>query len=83
MHLEQTADISLVTRQGGGLMLSKWDLDTKSLGRALERLLSDPEMRAIMLRLEALQDQIDGPASAATETVSFLGTWRPRRRQTA
>ncbi len=41
MHLEQTDNLSLVTRQGAGLTLSKWDLNRHSLGCALERLLTD------------------------------------------
>ena len=73
MHLEQTGNLSLVTRQGAGLMLSKWDLNRRSLGRALERLLTDSSMRENMLRLKALQDKVDGPATAAREIVSFLG----------
>ncbi len=77
MHLEQTGNLSLVTRQGAGLMLSKWDLNRRSLGRALERLLSDPSLRANMLRLQALQEKVDGPANAAREIVAFLGASRP------
>jgi UDP:flavonoid glycosyltransferase YjiC (YdhE family) len=72
MHLEQTGNLSLVTRQGAGLMLSKWDLNRRSLGRALERLLSDGALRDNMLRLKALQDQVDGPTNAAREIVQFL-----------
>jgi UDP:flavonoid glycosyltransferase YjiC (YdhE family) len=73
MHLEQTGNLSLVTRQGAGLLLSKWDLNRRSLGRALERLLADASLRANMLRLKALQDKVDGPAIAAREIVDFLG----------
>jgi UDP:flavonoid glycosyltransferase YjiC (YdhE family) len=73
MHLEQTGNLSLVTRQGAGLMLSKWDLNRRSLGRALERLLTDASLRQNMLRLKALQDRVDGPAIAAREIVKFLG----------
>ena len=74
MQLEQTGNISLVTRQGAGLMLSKWDLNARSLGRSLERLLSDSDMKANMLRLKAIQDEVDGPANAAGEIVRFLGS---------
>ena len=77
MHLEQTGNISLVTRQGAGLMLSKWDLNARSLGRGLERLLSDSNMGTNMLRLKALQDEVDGPATAAGEIVRFLGASDP------
>jgi UDP:flavonoid glycosyltransferase YjiC (YdhE family) len=73
MHLEQTGNLSLVTRQGAGLMLSKWDLNHSSLDRALERLLTDSSLREAMLRLKALQDQVDGPTIAAKEIVNFLG----------
>ncbi|MCA1753160.1 MAG: glycosyltransferase [Spirochaeta sp.] len=73
MQLEQTGNISLVTRQGAGVMLSKWDLNARSLGRALERLLSDSDMKANMLRLKTIQDEADGPADAAGEIVRFLG----------
>jgi UDP:flavonoid glycosyltransferase YjiC (YdhE family) len=73
MHLEQTGNLSLVTRQGAGLMLSRWDLNRRSLGRALERLLADASLRQNMLRLKALQDKVDGPANAAREIVNFLG----------
>lgn len=73
MHLEQTGNLSLVTRQEAGLMLSKWDLNQRSLGRALENLLSDTSMQENMLRLKSLQDQVDGPAIAAREIVQFLG----------
>lgn len=77
MHLEQTGNLSLVTRQRAGLMLSKWDLNRRSLGRALERLLSDASLRENMLRLKALQDTVDGPAIAAREIVNFLGAFSP------
>lgn len=77
MHLEQTGNLSLVTRQGAGLMLSKWDLNRRSLGRALERLLSDASLRQNMQRLKDLQDRVDGPAIAAQEIVSFLGASNP------
>jgi UDP:flavonoid glycosyltransferase YjiC (YdhE family) len=73
MHLEQTGNLSLVTRQGAGLMLSKWDLNRRSLGRALERLLTDASLRENMLRLKTFQDKADGPATAAREIVKFLG----------
>jgi len=77
MHLEQTGNLSLVTRQGAGLMLSKWDLNRRSLSRALERLLTDSSLRENMLRLKALQDKVDGPAIAAQEIVNFLGASNP------
>ena len=77
MHLEQTGNLSLVTRQGAGLMLSKWDLNRRSLGRALERLLTDANLRVNMLRLKSLQDKVDGPAIAAREIVNFLGASNP------
>jgi UDP:flavonoid glycosyltransferase YjiC (YdhE family) len=76
MHLEQTGNLSLVTRQGAGLLLSKWDLNRRSLGRALERLLTDPSLRRNMLRLKGLQDQVDGAANAGREIVTFLAGGR-------
>jgi UDP:flavonoid glycosyltransferase YjiC (YdhE family) len=78
MHLEQTGNLSLVTRQGAGLMLSKWDLNRRSLGRALERLLTDTSLRENMLRLKSLQDEVDGPAIAAGEIVKFLRASTPK-----
>jgi UDP:flavonoid glycosyltransferase YjiC (YdhE family) len=81
MHLEQTGNLSLVTRQNAGLMLSKWDLNRRSLGRALERLLRDTGLRQNMLRLKAIQDQVDGPAVAAREIVRFLGASNPNMEQ--
>lgn len=77
MHLEQTGNLSLVTRQGAGLMLSKWDLNRRSLGRALERLLTDASLRKNMLRLKALQDKVDGAAIAAREIMNILGASSP------
>jgi UDP:flavonoid glycosyltransferase YjiC (YdhE family) len=79
MHLEQTGNLSLVTRQGAGLMLSKWDLNSRSLSRALERLLGDTSLRDNMLRLKALQDKVDGAAVAAQEIVKFLGVSNPSK----
>ncbi len=77
MHLEQTGNLSLVTRQGAGLMLSKWDLNYRSLCRALEHLLTDYSLRENMLRLKALQYQVDGPTIAAREIVNYLGASSP------
>jgi UDP:flavonoid glycosyltransferase YjiC (YdhE family) len=59
-------------------MLSKWDLNRRSLGRALERLLADASLRENMLRMETLQDKVAGPASAAREIVDFLGALKPK-----
>lgn len=81
LPLEQTGNLSLVTRQGAGLLLSKWDINQRSLSRALERLLSDASLRENMLRLKALQDKVDGPANAAREIVSFLGASKSRMEQ--
>jgi UDP:flavonoid glycosyltransferase YjiC (YdhE family) len=72
MHLEQTGNLSLVTRRRAGLMLSKWDLNRRSLSRALQHLLADTYARSNMLHLKSLQDQVDGAARAATEIVRFL-----------
>ena len=72
MHLEQAGNISLVTRQNAGVMLSKTELNRHKLVSALEQLVSKPHFRQSMLRLKALQDRVDGAAIAANELVSFL-----------
>jgi UDP:flavonoid glycosyltransferase YjiC (YdhE family) len=79
MHLEQTGNLSLVTRQRAGLMLSKWDLNRRSLGCALEKLLNESTLRENMLRLKSLQDKVDGPAVAAGEIVKFLDATNGRK----
>jgi len=38
MHLEQAGNISLVERQGAGMMLSKLDLTPRKLGACLEKI---------------------------------------------
>jgi UDP:flavonoid glycosyltransferase YjiC (YdhE family) len=82
MHLEQTGNLSLITRQGAGLMLSKWDLNQRSLSCALEKLLSESTMLENMLRLKSLQDKVDGPAVAAGEIMKFLGAANGRKEVT-
>jgi UDP:flavonoid glycosyltransferase YjiC (YdhE family) len=82
MHLEQTGNLSLVTRQGAGLMLSKWDLNQRSLSRALEQVLGNSSLRENMMRLKSLQDKLDGPAIAAREIVNFLGASSPKMETT-
>ena len=72
MHLEQAENISLVTHQSAGIMLSKQELTRRKLGGALERLVSDASFRRNMLRLKELQDRGDGAAHAASEIVDFL-----------
>lgn len=72
MQLEQAGNISLVTRQRAGIMLSKMDLTRRQLGSALERLVSDPSFRQNMLRLKKLQERVDGATNAASEIVRFL-----------
>jgi UDP:flavonoid glycosyltransferase YjiC (YdhE family) len=54
-------------------MLSKWDLNRRSLGRTLKRLLADASLRQNMLRLKAFQDKVDGAAVAAKVIVRYLG----------
>ena len=73
MHLEQAGNISLVKRQGAGLMLTRLDLNRQKLARALERLVTEPGFRQNMGRLKGLQDEVDGPRTAAEEIVRFLG----------
>ena len=72
MHLEQAGNISLVTRQNAGVMLSKYELNRQKLASALEQLVSKPRFRQNMLRLKALQDRVDGAAIASKELVNFL-----------
>jgi UDP:flavonoid glycosyltransferase YjiC (YdhE family) len=72
-HMEQAGNISLVTRQGAGLMLTKLDLDRARLADALEKLVADHSYRDNMHRLKRLQDPIDGAARTAEEIVRFLG----------
>ena len=70
--MEQAGNISLVARQGAGLMLTRLDLDRPRLAAALEKLVEDRSYRDNMLRLKQRQDPIDGAAKAADEIVRFL-----------
>ncbi|MDJ0774079.1 MAG: glycosyltransferase, partial [Mastigocoleus sp. MO_167.B18] len=72
MHQEQAGNISLVKKQGAGIMLWKQELTKKRLTSALEMLVTDFEYRENMKRLKLEQDQIDGAAKAAQEIVNFL-----------
>ena len=72
MHGEQAGNISLVARQGAGIMLSRLDLKKKKLAAVLEKLITDPSYKANMHRLKQHQDTIDGAAKAAQEIVRFL-----------
>lgn len=72
MHLEQAGNISLVARQGAGIMLSKQDLTRRKLGSALEKLVTDSSFPANMQRLRELQDNVDGARNAAREIIRFL-----------
>ena len=72
MHGEQAGNISLVKRQGAGIMLPKMALNRRRLANALERIVNDPRYRENMLRLKNLQDPIDGSAKAAVEMIRFL-----------
>ena len=72
-YVPSEADAFRQARADAGLILSKWDINRCSLGRALEQLLSDSRLRENMLRLKSLQDKVDGPAVAAREIVKFLG----------
>lgn len=72
MHLEQAGNISLVQRQGAGILLSPLDLTPKKLGAALERLTTEDGFRKNMRHLKTLQDRIDGASVAARELVGFL-----------
>jgi UDP:flavonoid glycosyltransferase YjiC (YdhE family) len=81
MHLEQTDNLSLITRQGAGLMLSKWDLNRCSLGCTMEKLLSESTLRENMLRLKSLQDKVDVSTVAAGEIMKFLGATNNGRKE--
>jgi len=72
MQQEQAGNISLVKRQGAGIMLWKQELTRKHLASALETLVTDSQFRENMKRLKLEQDQIDGAAKAAQEIVNFL-----------
>ncbi len=72
MHQEQAGNISLVKRQGAGIMLWKQELTRKNLASALETLVSNAQFRENMKRLKLEQDQVDGAAKAAQEIVNFL-----------
>ncbi len=72
MHQEQAGNISLVKRQGAGIMLWKQELTRKHLAIALETLVTDSRFRENMKRLKLEQDRIDGAAKAAQEIVDFL-----------
>jgi len=72
MHLEQAGNISLVERQGAGMMLSKLDLTSGKLSSCLEKIARDPSYRTNMQRLQQLQGRIDGPDQAADQILKFL-----------
>ena len=72
MHQEQAGNISLVKRQGAGLMLWKQELNRKNLASVLETLATDSQFQENMSRLKEEQDQIDGAEKAAHEIVNFL-----------
>ena len=72
MQLEQAGNISLVERQGAGIMLSKLDLNRAQLTTALEKIVADDRYRQNMLRLKQIQDRVDGATNAARQIVNFL-----------
>ncbi len=76
MHLEQAGNISLVQRQGAGVMLWKQSLSRRRLSRALEKLVTESSFKENMLRLKQIQDRIDGATNAAQAILSFLGNRR-------
>ena len=77
MQMEQAGNISLVARQGAGVMLTRLDLNRPKLAATLEKLVANQSYRDNMLRLKRLQDPIDGAAIAAREIVRFLGATSP------
>jgi len=76
--MEQAGNISLVERQGAGLMLSRLDLNRLKISSTLEKLVADQSYRDNMLRLKQLQDPINGAARAAGEIMRFLSDDQPR-----
>lgn len=72
MHGEQAGNISLVVRQGAGIMLSRLVLKKNKLALALEKLTTDPSYKSNMLHLKQLQDSINGATKAAKEIERFL-----------
>lgn len=71
-QMEQAGNISLVARQGAGLMLTRLDLNRRKLAAALKKLVEEQSHRDSMRRLKRIQDPIDGAAKAADEIVRFL-----------
>jgi hypothetical protein len=57
-QMEQAGNISLVARQGAGLMLTRLDLNRSKLAAALEKLVEDQSYRDSMQRLKRMQDPI-------------------------
>jgi len=72
MHIEQAGNISLVERQGAGMLLSKLDLTPNRLAASLEKIAGEPSYRTNMQRLQQLQDPIDGPRQAADQIIKFM-----------
>ena len=72
MHLEQAGNISLVQRQGAGIMLPRKALNRRRLANALEKIVADNSYRENMERLKRLQDPIDGAAKTAREMIRFM-----------
>lgn len=74
MHGEQAGNISLVERQGAGIMMSRKALSRHRLAVAIERITTDKSYRENMQRLKRIQDPIDGAANAAREIVHFIAS---------
>lgn len=72
MHLEQAGNISLVQRQGAGIMLPRKALNRRRLANALEKIVADNSYRENTERLKRLQDPIDGATQAAREMIRFM-----------
>ena len=72
MHVEQAGNIALVTRQVAGLVLWKQNLTKRSLGGALEEIVTDFRYQQNMHRLRQIQNRYNGAESAAREMVKFL-----------
>lgn len=72
MQMEQAGSVSLVVRQGAGVMLSMLDLNPPKLSSALEKIVACKSFRDNMRRLKRLQDPTNCAAIGAKETVRFL-----------
>ncbi|OVE76710.1 hypothetical protein BVX98_05370 [bacterium F11] len=72
MHAEQVGNVSLVRRQGAGILLPKQSLAQGEIENSIKKLITNKSYKENMMRLKKLQDQIDGPSKAAEEIIKFI-----------